>query len=81
MSLGLDTGLALIEKAREQKQDERFFAQWVVQLPYMSRDAFVPFNEYKDSITGVNIDTRPATEILKEIDEIESRFERKEVGA
>lgn len=41
---------------------------WIVQLPYMSKDDFVGFDAYFDRVTGRNIDTRPALEILAEIE-------------
>jgi len=77
MSLDIGRGIALINKAREQERDNRFFAQWVVQLPAMGRDDFVSFSEYKDMLTGANIDMRSTAVIMAELDDIEAQLERK----
>lgn len=74
-SLDLETGLELILKAKQEERDRRIFEQWVAQLPFM---AFVEqpmsFEDYRDMVTGANIDTRPTSEILAELDEIEKEF-------
>lgn len=79
MQLPPDTGLALLEKAREQEADARYHIQWAVQLPYMSEETFLSFADYKARLTGADIDTRPTAEILAELDELEKRM-GKEAG-
>lgn len=54
------------------ERDERFFAQWVAQLPYMDKDHFISFDNYRAHLTGADIDMRPAEEILAELDALES---------
>ena len=76
LQLDADTGCALILKAQEQERDDRIFQQWVVQLPLMSRDDFVSFADYKDHVTGANIDRRPAAQIWAELDEVERELQR-----
>ncbi len=69
----------LIEWAKEKERDARIFQQWVVQLPVMGMtDGFISFSDYKDRVTGANVDTRSLWEILQELDEVEKQFERKE---
>ncbi len=70
-----DIGCALIVKALEQERDDRLFQQWVVQLPLMGKENFVSFADYKDKITGANIDRRSTAEILAELDEIEKELQ------
>lgn len=79
MSLDLDMGLALVNKAREKERDEHIFQQWVAQLPFMEKDNFISFDDYRDRVTGANIDPRPTADILAELDEVEKQF--KEGGA
>ena len=71
-----DTGLGLIIKAMEQERDDRIFQQWVAQLPWMSRENFVSFADYKDRVTGANIDRRSVAEIMKDLDAVEQELQR-----
>lgn len=67
-----DLGLALISKAIEKDRDERLFQQWTVQLPLMALTGEVEsFADYKDRVTGANIDRRSVAEINRELDEVE----------
>ena len=75
LQLDADTGCALVQKAQEQERDDRIFQQWVVQLPLMGRDNFVSFADYKDNLTGANIDRRYTAEILAELDEVERELQ------
>ena len=71
-----ERGLDLIEKAREETRNERIFQQWVVQLPLMGyTGVYVGFADYKDRVTGANIDRRPTAEIMAEVDEIERQLQ------
>ena len=65
-----DDGLALFCKAVEQERDERLFQQWTAQLPIMAYTGkTISFAEYRDRVTGANIDRRSVAEIQREIDE------------
>ena len=73
----MDTGLALVRKAQEREQEDRIFQQWVSQLPAMALTGVnVSFAEYKDRVTGANIDMRPTAEIEAELDEVEKELQR-----
>ena len=75
MQLDALTGLELILKAKTEERDARIFQQWVAQLPVMAMTGkSVSFAEYKDRVTGANIDTRPTSEILAELDELEKEL-------
>lgn len=77
MGLDIDIGLRLIEKAREKDRDDRIFQQWCVQLPAMAAcESYMSFEDYRDRMTGSNIDRRPAAEILAELEAIEAKFRK-----
>lgn len=63
-------------KALEKDRDERIFQQWVVHLPWMDQEHFVSFKDYKDRITGANIDRRSVAEIEAELAEVEAQMQR-----
>ena len=68
----LDLGLALIDKAVEKDLDERLFQQWTAQLPIMALTGEVEgFADYKNRVTGANIDRRRTADILRELDDVE----------
>ena len=72
LQLDADIGAPLILKALEQEREERIFQQWTAQLPTMAYSGtYVSFADYKDRVTGANIDRRPTAEILAELDEVE----------
>lgn len=76
-TLDLEIGLRLIQKAQEKEREERIFQQWVAQLPVMAlSDSAVSFDEYRENVTGGNIDFRPEEIILAELSDVEKKFER-----
>ena len=77
-----DDGLDLIEKALERERDERIFRQWTAQLPIMAYTGkSVSFAEYRDRLTGANIDRRSVAEIQADIDEAMRTLHHEEVSA
>lgn len=73
----MTAGLELVAKAMEKDRDDRIFQQWVVQLPVMAYSGkSVSFADYKDRVTGANIDRRPTAEIEQELDEVEEELQR-----
>lgn len=72
-----DVGLALYLKALEQERDARIFQQWTAQLPIMAYTGKnIGFAEYRDRVTGANIDRRSVAEIQREIDEAMQELRR-----
>lgn len=70
MQMDADDGLLLIQKAFEQERDARIFQQWTAQLPIMAYTGKnISFAEYRDRVTGANIDRRSVAEIQKAIDD------------
>lgn len=72
----MDIGLDLILKAMEKSRDERLFQQWVAQLPWMDKENFVSFSDYRDKVTGANIDRRSVAEIEADLAEVEAQLQR-----
>lgn len=60
--------------AKDKEREERIFEMWAQQMPFMSKDNFISFEDYKAKVTGKNIDTRATSEILEDIDEIENKL-------
>ena len=76
MQTDISVGLPLIAKAREKRQEDRLFQQWVAQLPLMAFTGEVTsFADYKSRATGGNLDLRPTAEILAELDEVEKKLQ------
>lgn len=72
LQLDADTGVPLILKAQEQEREDRIFQQWTAQLPIMAYTGVnVSFADYKNRVTGANIDRRSTAEILAELDDVE----------
>ena len=74
MQLDIKTAMRVIEKAQEKEKENRFFLQWVVQLPNMTKENYLSFDQYVDRVTGRNIDKRPVSECMAEIEEIKKKF-------
>lgn len=78
---GLDIvdGCALINKAVEEERREKYHRQYCAILPVMLKaDKYTPFEEFYDSMTGKNLDMRPAEEIIAEAQKIEREMLKKE---
>ena len=74
MHSDIGSALRIIGKAREKEKENRFFLQWVVQLPNMTKENYISFESYVDKVTGRNIDQRPIHECMAEIEEIKKKF-------
>ena len=72
MSLPLDEGLKLIAKAREKEEEQRAWEMWLTQLPYMTKDNFVSFDDYYRRLRApeINVKVVPAEEILSDVAKI-----------
>lgn len=62
----------LLRIITDKNGEEKAFRQWIAILPVMWSGAakFIEFDEFRDRLTGAGIDTRPASEILAEVEEI-----------
>lgn len=75
MQMDIDLVGRIIAKAQEKEKEKRYFLQWVVQLPNMTQDTYISFDSYVDRVTGRNIDKRPISECMAEIEEIKKKFQ------
>lgn len=69
LSLPFDEFCEFVVVASDKMQEEEIKQQWNQMLPFMCMKflKYVPFDEYKQGITGENIDTRPKEQIIDEI--------------
>lgn len=74
MQMEIGLALRIIDKAKEKEKENKYFLQWVVQLPNMTKENFVSFDSYVDMLTGRNIDKRPVAECMAELEEIKKKF-------
>lgn len=56
----------LIDIAASEKRREYYYAQWLMHLTKMTKDTFVPFEEYYEE-TKVKLDTRSKHEIMQDL--------------
>lgn len=72
LQMSIEDFCRFIKIAREKETDERIHAQWVSMLPLMSMQQlkYMSYEEYKKQCLGENIDTRPADEIIKELEDL-----------
>lgn len=74
MHLDIGSALRIIDKAKEKEKENRYFLQWAIQLPNMTEENYLSFDDYVDRVTGRNIDQRPVAECMKELEEIKRMF-------
>lgn len=67
-------GAEFLIQAIKAQRDERLYLWWCAVVPNMTASNFMSFDEFRDRLTGANLDTRPAEEILAEVAEIEKRL-------
>ena len=75
MKSDIEVSEKIILKAMEKERENRLFLQWVVQLPNMTDETYISFDNYVDRVTGRNIDRRPVSECMQEIEEIKKVLE------
>lgn len=62
----------MLRYGQDQERESRIFAQWVMHLPHMSfkEIQYISFEEYRDKVTGKNIDLRSNEDIIREIEQL-----------
>lgn len=70
-----DTFIEMIEIALEEEKKERAHRQWSAMLPFMSLGMleYASFEEYFEKLSGKNVDLRPASEIMAELEELHQK--------
>ena len=63
-----------IRAAIDNDLDDKLYLMWLAFVPRMTKETYVGFGEFKDNLTGRNIDQRSTEEILAEAEEIKRRL-------
>lgn len=75
MNKPINEGFYYFRQLLDEVLTERLYAQWLAYLPMLIQaNKFMSFSQFKDEMTGANIDMRPAEEILAEVEEIRKRL-------
>lgn len=77
LSMEIDEFIMFVNKANQLETDETLFKMWLQKFTLMSKDTYISFGEFYNLATGKNVDKRPTEELLVEIEDIESLFERR----
>lgn len=67
LNLPIKRATKLIRKAFEEVRTENMYRQWLMYLPYMTKDNYMTFHEYCEQSAPVEVDTRSTDEIMKEL--------------
>lgn len=64
--------IRFLNLAREKEYQDQIRMQWTAHLPYMSMKQleYISFEDYYDRVCGKNIDWRPVSVIMEEIEEL-----------
>lgn len=75
LQMDVETFIEMLEIAMEKEQEELAHRQWSAMLPFMSLGMleYVSFHEYFEKLSGKNVDLRPASEIIAEIEELHQK--------
>lgn len=69
----------LLEVAVDKEKEERLHRQWCTMLPFMSLRLleYISFSDYIDKCSGQNIDMRPVSEIIADIEAAHEKAKQK----
>lgn len=75
LELDLPDFCIFLDKARESFNEERIWQRWLSlqEMMYSGRIKWTGYNEFKDLITGANIDNRSNEEIIAELEELHGK--------
>lgn len=70
--MSIEESIPLFAYALDKEAEDRIFAQWVLHLPLMSLKMlkYSSFEEYKNLLTGKEVDQRSNEQIIAEIEEL-----------
>lgn len=73
--MDVETFVEMVQIAMEKEQEELAHRQWCAMLPFMSMGMlkYTSFQEYFEKLSGKNVDLRPASEIIAEIEELHQK--------
>lgn len=67
-------GILFINEAIKQNEIDHIRQQWTAQLPFMDKETFISFSDYKAKFISEPISQKSDAEILREAREIEQRL-------
>lgn len=71
LNLDVSDFIELYVKTLEEKQKEKLFLEWVIQVPYMDQNSYTPFSEYWESCIQRNKDEIKDEDIIQELEGLE----------
>lgn len=77
MSMPMDEGLQLYQKASEKNLENRIWERWLVDYRNMNTENFVSFGDYKKKLTEPKrVDKRSEEEVIADADDILKMMKR-----
>ena len=55
-------------------RDDKLYQMWLMDYQHMTKENYISFKQFRDNLTGANIDRRSDAEIIAEAEETERRF-------
>ena len=79
MKMDADSFFDLVEIATKKEKEDTLHRQWCSMLPFMSMKMleYMSFPEYIDKCSGRNIDMRPVSEIIADIESAHQKAKQK----
>ena len=75
MALDISDGLALLNEAREKREEEKAWQMWLAKFPHMDKKTFIPFSEFYQKMSiPQQISQRTTEEILADAYAIRARL-------
>ena len=73
--MDISDGLALLNEAREKREEEKAWQMWLAKFPYMDKKTFIPFSEFYQKMSiPHHISQRTTEEILADAYAIRARL-------
>lgn len=67
MHLGFEDGFEMLKKANEKQNDSILWDMWLAKYPWMDKDSFISFNDFKNSILKKVEEPKKSTKTKEEI--------------
>lgn len=79
MQMDIGAFFDLVDIAIEKEKEDTLHKQWCSMLPFMSMKMleYISFPEYINKCSGRNIDMRPVSEIIADIEETHQKAKQK----
>ena len=78
MQLDPQTGMELIDKARESKAEERTWSLWVSIFPNMDEEHFINYEDFKAEVGDGRLEKRSDEDIITQAERTKAADQRKE---